>query len=511
MISVSAIKQPNRGGTKPRTGPVVKTDIDPANIAFCTLLEWQLTGSDFQQFRYMKEGDTVAGSSVRVLFVYLIHPDDSGKVSYSYNPVNVLPVTEDIDATLDQIKQALGIAIYKCAMIYESLTPPGYPTKGFLLDRKRYKPTDGVGDCWINLLSITEVLAPDETEQQIVIANYHPQPVPPLEYRLKFESDPDFARRYKNATNHAAGDFANSFPPDDGSGDWFYQSIAATLDIPRRYALAGVKFTDLGDDPNPGLIFTMIHAGFPKPPASKWVETGEGAILGICPDMWRIGAPGVTRDQSRFPQFVIDTAQPHTFLAPPDNSRRDEGFSAWTDAYIDTFKQWKTDSDIYKPDDALARMPIMAANFYKQGFNRVDDWDQIKFDWYHLAKSSDNLDSLGGYTAPTETPAPSELLRKILLYLGSDPEITTMISLWPILPSDPKSGHTGIRTRVYKFDHDTYVRLSQIIPGNWMHVHGVSALSLAAMHSGMTPVVDFIFSTSAPLKTYLEALNDAVN
>ncbi|MCB0105160.1 MAG: hypothetical protein KDE53_04615, partial [Caldilineaceae bacterium] len=210
MIKVKAIKPTNRGGTKPRSSPVTLTELDPANIAFCTLLEWRSTGRDFQQFHRLAEGDTVAAPSVRLLFIYLIHPNDSANLAYDYNPVNLLPVTEEIDDALAQIQDALGITLYKCKLTYESLIPTGFATKGLMIDNKRYKPDQAVGDCWINLLSVTEVLPSSQTSQTIVIANQHPQPVPPLEYRLSFPYDPDFAKRYADATSHALVDFPHS-------------------------------------------------------------------------------------------------------------------------------------------------------------------------------------------------------------------------------------------------------------------------------------------------------------
>lgn len=231
---------PSRLASSPRTEPTKETEVDIQSVAYCTIMEWVSTGRDFQQFKYITKDTAVSAPSVRVLFLYLTKTDDSAQISYGYNPVNVIPVTENIDDILKQLNDALGIAFYRCTLTSESHTPAGYPTKGLMIDRRRYRPDAGAGDCWINLLTVTQAIADlveDPDHQEVVIQNWHPQPVPSLEYRLRFKYDPNFLSIYDKATSSAKIDYESSFPPDDGSGDWFYGVISKVADFGRHGAL----------------------------------------------------------------------------------------------------------------------------------------------------------------------------------------------------------------------------------------------------------------------------------
>jgi len=127
----------DRLANKPRSGPTKETDVKIESVAFATIMEWQSTGRDYQQFVHITDDTTVSAPAVRVLFLYLTKTDDSANLAYDYNPVNVLPITENIDGVLDQLTKALDKAFYKCHIRHESLTPAGYPTKGLMIDRRR--------------------------------------------------------------------------------------------------------------------------------------------------------------------------------------------------------------------------------------------------------------------------------------------------------------------------------------------------------------------------------------
>ncbi|MCB0187344.1 MAG: hypothetical protein KDE31_23915, partial [Caldilineaceae bacterium] len=93
----------------------------------------------------------------------------------------------------------------------------------------------------------------------------------PLEYRLTFPYDPDFAQRYKDATSHALIDFAHSFPPDDGSGDWFYSAIAKVCDLGRHGAIsyAGQELHRSGFTP-------FMAMGIKPPQMTFWMARFRG-------------------------------------------------------------------------------------------------------------------------------------------------------------------------------------------------------------------------------------------
>ncbi len=181
---------PDPKGKGPRNGPTVDTEIDAGKIAFAQVMSWNATDSTGQRFELIGRDDEVAPGAVKLLAIFLVDAVDSANVTAKFSPFNVLFTPVFDRAAIQDFFYYIGQSWCKTTVLRELLTPTGFNTIGMVLDGKRIKVGRSQGDIWINVDTVTEVLAQSGNEQGFVIKNYHPQPVPTLEYRL-FVTPPD--------------------------------------------------------------------------------------------------------------------------------------------------------------------------------------------------------------------------------------------------------------------------------------------------------------------------------
>jgi hypothetical protein len=502
MITVKALVS-NLTYSKPRSGPTVTTQVDYADIAFAQLLQWESTAKTSQNLSSVTV-DKLAAGGVFILALWLVRPEDSANVSRKFSPFNVLLVTEGIEDTLKALQDQ---GMYKVNLKSETLNPPNFTTQGLLLDGKRARITIGdSADGWVNVKTVTEAQPPID-RQELVIKNYHPIPLPSLEYRFYVASD---ERLYKLIHGEPVVDYAGTFPPDDGSGDWFYMALTASLDMPRRYAALGTKYTDLGPNPNPGLLLSLVRQNAPRPAQTKWIEVAQGVTGSVTPDMWGINAPGVTPGNFLKTRFVPDVASPGAAFLPPDNTNADKGFGIWDDAYVNTLNQLRS-NPLYGLDAAFARLPMLVANCYTKGFNHTDDWMSYEQRWREAAQYSGKLGELG-YKFPIDNPDRSELLHTIFRYMGSDVAKTVILVFRPITPADPKTGYTNILTQVYKMDLQPFREMLGVAPSSkYLPLYTMASVPFLLDANKVKPIVEFSFDTKEPQATYLDTFKKETN
>lgn len=209
--------------SKPRAGPTVVTEIDLNNIAFVELLQWVSTDATGHRFEHITTDLMKAPGAVDVLAIWLVRPEDSAGISKKFTPYNVLFVTEGVDDFLQfqTVQYKLGQNWGKLTIHREVLTPPSFNAPPLTLDGKRIKLMRGNGDVWVNLKAVTDLLLPTANEQGLVFRNYHPLPLPTLEYRIF--TDPLPAEAQRRAAAFADGIKPvtfNAVTPAYVNGEW---------------------------------------------------------------------------------------------------------------------------------------------------------------------------------------------------------------------------------------------------------------------------------------------------
>jgi hypothetical protein len=198
---------PKARTTAPRSGPTVKTSIDPTNVAAVMYVGWKSTHerspgepvfAAWQNFRRLPQGAPLEPGEVPMLIVLLINANnnpDTAKVCLRYSPVNALLVPTGMKEVLIALNAALGAGQLARTEIKSQYLSPLIGGGDLVVDGKKVKFDKGsAGVCWINLASATDFNT-QEGNVYLDIDNYHPLPVRKAYYRFYLGANQELRNR----------------------------------------------------------------------------------------------------------------------------------------------------------------------------------------------------------------------------------------------------------------------------------------------------------------------------
>lgn len=290
-----------------------------------------------------------------------------------------------------------------------------------------------------------------------------------------------------------------TFPPDDGSGDWFYLALAATMDTPR---LAGVYHANPFDWTTEVVpVHLLINRAYVP-------EDNYGTLYFNL-------APNVTDKPN-----VLNGLSPWALLFPGDGTDASweqthrMGAGVWGDELREIFVHQRNDtrmglqySVVRGVDATLARLPVVATNYYWLGI-KADDTAQYKHGWTALDTDTKRLYQIDRDKRLQVDGVPrSDLVGVIFHLLGNDHDRATFFYVEGVKVAEPMKGFAPFRTRVYQMDKADYLaHFFDVHPGGILAKSAAQSIIIDFETMGKAPVVDFTFNPYPVTETYITAL-----
>lgn len=291
-----------------------------------------------------------------------------------------------------------------------------------------------------------------------------------------------------------------TFPPDDGSGDWFYQSLVAAMDTPRLAGVYHRKPFDWTDEVLP--LHLLINRAYTPH------DAGGIFYLNL--------APNVT-DKPK----VLNALSPWALLFPGDGTNtaweqhHHDGEGVWDDSLREIFIHQRyetlpgTQFTVVRGVDAtLARLPVVAVNYYWAGVNADDEPKHGKNDWTGLDADTKQMGRLDyNHKVQVDGVPHSDLVGVIFHLLGNYPDQATFVYFEGLTVAEPTGNFTTFRTRVYQQTKAEYLDSMFLEhPGGITAKASAQGIVVGFEQAGKAPVVDFTFSPYPVKETYITAL-----
>lgn len=291
-------------------------------------------------------------------------------------------------------------------------------------------------------------------------------------------------------------DFAHTFPPDDGSGDWFYFAISAAIDTPRRATVDNFVPVE-GTEGQPGVRVQLGRVFTPY--------DGTSAYLCVSLDM---------PDN----QEILRAYSPWALMLPTDGTdeylelHRHEGDGVWADAYRKVLIHQRFDSpykERYNPcrnfDDTVATLSIVAINYYYQGITLADRQGKPsgKFNWSSLCD-----DRTRPYAMKFKPGRGESAVNGIMFHLlGNYPDKYTVVFFEGAGTVKPEEGYTPLRTRVFQMPAADYLAAmyKKNDSGSYSPLLAAQTMNYYLEGIGLAPLVDFTYQPYPVTETFATA------